>query len=84
MLIVEKTDSSVSNSFFNQFEKSLNTVYNSVSMELVPTTSGILSIPTTVCDIRETVPKPKLIRKKAIVYEKVIRHGIKHIKNHKL
>jgi hypothetical protein len=82
MLIVEKTDSSISNSFFNQFEKSLNTVYNAV--ELTPTTSGILSIPTTVYDMGETAPKPKLIRKKVIVYEKVVRHGIKQIKNHKL
>ena len=84
MLIVEKTDSSISNSFYTQFEKSLDTVYNSVSMEIVPATSGILSVPTTVFDMGETAPRPKLIRKKVIVYEKVVRHGIKQIKNRKL
>ena len=82
MLIVEKADSSVSNSFYTQFEKSLDTVYNAV--ELTPTTSGILSVPTTVYDMGEPVPRPKLIRKKVVVYEKVVRHGIKQTKHHKL
>ena len=82
MLIVEKVDSSYFTSFLDQFEKSLDSVYNSVTMDLTPTT-GAITVPT-VCATQETAPRPKLIRKKVVVYEKVVRHGIKQVKNHKL
>lgn len=86
MLILEQTSSS--NSFYEQFEKSLNSVYISEEEEYDATAEERKKVRERIisayfADMSSEPPKPKLIRKPTVTYEKVVRHSIKQIKNHK-
>ncbi len=80
MLIVEKTTSSDNDSFYQQFEQSLNNVYMAESSKMNDSYNTTY-IPNTLPE-QQLEQKPKYQRKTVIKYHDKI--TTKHIKNYKM